>query len=94
MSGLQGVFKKRDAGEESFGAGCAQLMLELLVRVGSAGGGDNTRETMDGVSERDVVDLVDGLSAYFSGQTDKHAHAPCSESTMRRRDPTRYLREG
>ncbi len=69
-------------------------MLELLVRVGSAGGSDNAREAVDGVSERDVVDLVDGLSAYFSGQTDKRANAPCSESTMRRRDPTRYLHGG
>lgn len=52
--------EQRDAGEEGDGARAPQLVSELLGRVGSAGGGDDAGQAVDGVRQRDVVDGVEG----------------------------------
>lgn len=68
IGSLEGIFQKRHACEQGPGTRRAKLMLQLLMGVGSTGGRDDSREPVDGVRKRDVVNLcfADNMARQYS----------------------------
>lgn len=57
LSRLEGRLQKRSAGEQSLGARRPELVFKLKSRVGGTRRCDNAIESVDGVCERNIVNL-------------------------------------